>query len=146
MHGRISIKELAQRRDEILSRISKNAECWEIYSGPEDHGQVGFILGGVDLLSSVIGLVDEEYGWPVSVDADAAVRRNEGVDRRYNRVCFEYAELCVDADVQLARSELYYPARRHNANHANHSAHEVDVDACAFRRRTSPMRGRECSG
>ncbi len=73
MNGRIGINELAQRREEILSGISTRNECWEICSNPDDLSQPGFVLGPPDLLNTILGLVDEEYGWPVSVDADAPI-------------------------------------------------------------------------
>ena len=73
MIGRISIDELAQRRDEILNGISTRDECWEICANPNDLSQHGFILGPASLLGNVLGLVDEEYGWPITIDATAAI-------------------------------------------------------------------------
>ena len=69
MNGRLSLAQLDQQREEILNGISTRNECWEIGNGPDD----GFVLGSADLLRNVLGLVDEEYGWPITVDAGAPI-------------------------------------------------------------------------
>lgn len=80
MKNRITIQELATRRDQILESIAADGQVWEVCSGDADEG---YILGPASVLEKVLGLYDEEYGWPFQVDGQGSVEAFAPSHRRH---------------------------------------------------------------
>lgn len=70
MNGTLTLDELAARRAEILDAVAERGEVWEVTL---PNAPKGFVLGPERILGRVVGLYDEEYGWPARVEADAPV-------------------------------------------------------------------------
>jgi hypothetical protein len=68
LQGRLTLDELDITRDAVLVGIETRGEVWEI--GDESSY---FVLGPPDLMGQVLGLYDEEYGWPELIDADGPI-------------------------------------------------------------------------
>jgi hypothetical protein len=64
----LRLDELDHRRTAVLDGIAERGEIYQV--GTES---AHFVLGPQSILSIVLGLYDEEYGWPTSVDANAPI-------------------------------------------------------------------------
>jgi len=100
MKNHATLADLDKRREEILEGIAVRGDVWEVEA---DGGT--FVLGPYSVCGQVIGLYDEEYGWPEPVDADGPIenyipggRRHPFIQRRGQVVAVavspaEYADL-----------------------------------------------------
>ena len=65
----LRLDELDQQRGAVLDGIAERGEIYRV--GTEDSY---FVLGPQPILMCVLGLYDEEYGWPETVDSAGPIR------------------------------------------------------------------------
>jgi hypothetical protein len=79
LNGPLTLEELDARRAEVFAGIAERGELWRI----ETPADGAFVLGPAEVLGRVVGLYDEEYGWPTPVKSDAPVRDFIPLRRRH---------------------------------------------------------------
>jgi hypothetical protein len=68
---RIASEKLLKHLDEVLDELAIGMTVYFVTTEAENwRGDSEFVLGSPDVCGRVLGLVDEEYGWPKTVDAD----------------------------------------------------------------------------
>ena len=100
--GSISLEELVSRIGEICDGIARNGDVWRISLGADESY---FVLGPESVCGRVLGLFDEEYGWPKVVPIDRPFSSRELVPGRRCHPILTLAGHCVAMAVSAREYE-----------------------------------------
>ena len=107
MEKQIRADELISRLPDVLDGIDRERTVYIVQmSGENWRGDAKFVLGPAELCGQVLGLVDEEYGWPKRVEL-SEIKEVSDLAPSYRRHPFIYkGDRCVAAGIQVGEYEM----------------------------------------
>jgi hypothetical protein len=110
---RITAADLMSQLEAILEDISQRATVYIVeIEGTNWRGHHEFVLGPPSVCGDVVGLVDEEYGWPALVMA-ADISHISHLAPAYRRHPFIYRDKqCLAVGIQMSEYEQIKALRK----------------------------------